>query len=247
MTRSHGDEAVSVPYGRIKAGTASPTGGIKSGDVVPASLDLTAPTGALQTLTFPVLIWEGTLADSDAVIVHPTLWEDDVNPVAHAIWTKAMIDAAATGYAATGYKSQDLTGHRIYRLQNSPSSCRVARSPAECSWDDPTVFIYDNTEGSSILECTTSTVDLVRRPCEAHGVDRPFGLHTYNLESLPAPAGVLLDRFVLLTRATVARAIQSSASKPEWRGTFVIPLNDGPYNEETVGNYELYLRVERVP
>jgi hypothetical protein len=99
MMRSHGDEAVSVPYGRIRAGTASTTGGIADGDLVPASLDLTAVTGPIQPNTFPLLLWEGVLKDGDAVVVHPALWEDDVNPEVHAIWLKRIADHATQGYA----------------------------------------------------------------------------------------------------------------------------------------------------
>jgi hypothetical protein len=271
MTRSHGDEAVSVPYGRIKSGTASPTGGIQSGDIVPANLDLAAATGTFQSGTFPLLIWEGELADSDAVVVHPTLWEDDVNPVVQATWAKAIFDLAAIGYAQT----------------DPPTTCgacgdgflgRVAPSSIATVIDylsKPHV-LHEKSEyvanasfgelapaGNRFFECNVWIVYGIRRPCETHGVDRPIGL----LADYGFPEAKAAERIVLLTRSTLDVALGSQKAtssvsapagytSPQWApGTFVFRLRDVAPNSkpgtdvnelESHAIFELYLRVERM-
>jgi hypothetical protein len=248
MSRSHGDEAVSVPYGRIKAGTASATGGIQSGDLVPASLDLAAPTGALQPIQFPLLIWEGELDDQAVVVVHPALFEDDVNPVVQALWAKALFQAAPSGYVdeppeelngiSTGVISHT-TADRIYGLSDITRAFR----PLEA------IFKPDSRDfGNGLFDCTTIAVNLIRRPCEAHGVDRPIGLYG---PGTPAP---WRERIVVLTKKAIEKALTDRTTNPGWvPGTFMVPLKDcadygcATGNTEAIANYTLYLRIERLP
>jgi hypothetical protein len=263
-SRSHGDEAVSVPYGRIKAGTASATGGIKSGDAVPANLDPVAPTGPLQTLTFPLVVWEGELGDSDVVIVHPTLWEDDVNPVVNATWAKAIIDAAASGYVVKPAPSCDTsacyalvipidgdtahrTAARIFDMNvKSLSSGAGIRGISNGLEPD---LRMSRSMGDAIFLCTVAAVDLTRRRCEAHGVDRPIGLEAYNTN------GVVewIDRLIFLNRASVEAALSGAQYGPymTWpRGTFSLKLRDQtsskPLDIEAIASYDLFFRIERV-
>jgi hypothetical protein len=248
LSRSHGDEAVAVPYGRIKAGTASATGGIKSGDLVPASLDLAAPTGTVQSIQFPLLIWEGDLDDEAVVVVHPILFEDDVNPIVQAIWAKAIFQAAPSGYVdeppeetngiSTGFISHS-TADRIYRLRDITRAFR----PIEAIFNPE-----DTGLGNGLFDCTTIAVNLIRRPCEAHGVDRPIGL---NGPGTPAP---WRERIVVLTKSAIEKALTDRTTNPEWTpGTFMVPLKDcADYScatdkTEAIANYLLYLRVERIP
>jgi len=250
MTRSHGDEAVSVPYGRIKAGTASSTGGIKTGDAVPAGLDPAAPTRTLQKQTFPFLIWEGTLRDSDVVIVHPTLWEDDVNPIVHALWAKDVTVAAQSGYVIEPevfdgtisggiYQS---TARQIYQFSKAaPGLYTMSRG-----------FAADGSpvSGSPLFDCTIVAVNATRRPCEAHGVDRPLGLAVGGEGGFSARWH---ERIIFLTRAKVEAALTGPLGSPEagWpRTTFSFKLVDnvGSHEDiETIANYELFFRIEKVP
>ena len=65
---------------RIRAGTASNTGGIQKNDVFPASLMQGAP-GSPSTTTFPLKVWEGPLTrDKEALVLYPSLWETDDAP-----------------------------------------------------------------------------------------------------------------------------------------------------------------------
>ena len=251
MTRPHGDEAVSVPYGRIKAGTASATGGIRSGDAVPANLDPAAPTGSLQTLTFPIVVWEGELGANDVVIVHPMLWEDDVNPVVQALWSKRMVDAATSGYVnqppndmgnlETGAIT-DYTAKRIYELNARSLSFSDILSISNGL--EPT-----GQPGNGMFSCTVIAVNAWRRPCEAHGVDRPIGLEAYNTN----PAVAWNDLLIFLSRASVEDALSGGQYVPymQWpRGTFSIKLRDqvssNPLEIEAIASYDLFFRIERV-
>ena len=81
------------PY-RVRAGSASQAGGIRTGDKFP-----TIPTrraGAVSPDSLPMLLWEGELVPGrSAVVVTPTVWEWDHNPELFAYWVVsrgAMLD-----------------------------------------------------------------------------------------------------------------------------------------------------------
>jgi hypothetical protein len=256
MTRSHGDEGVSVPYGRIRAGTASATGGIATGDVVPAGLDLAAPTGALQELTFPRLVWEGTLGPNDAIVIHPTLWEDDVNPLVHATWFKTLFDAASSGYT----NLPDLRNSNGVLLFETPAMIRqldsASRVPNAWITTISNGFVsklrYNGQAGSRLIRCAYMAADPVPKPCEAHGVDRPIGLELDSSDD--GFTADWKDRIILLTNASVKAALEAPlypADYAAWpRGTFRLKFVDNPYegaNVEPIANYELFFRIEKLP
>lgn len=65
---------------RIRAGTASNTGGIQKNDVFPAGL-MSGAIGNPSTTTFPLKVWEGFLTrDHEALVLYPSLWETDDAP-----------------------------------------------------------------------------------------------------------------------------------------------------------------------
>lgn len=72
---------------RVKAGTASSTGGIQTGDVVQG------PLGTTTQNTFPLLVWEGTLGGlggSTRVTVKLTIWEWDGDASNYNKWARLM-------------------------------------------------------------------------------------------------------------------------------------------------------------
>jgi len=82
----HGD-INGFPNGRVKAGTASPTGGLSAGNIVPNISDPTMVAGSSSRTTFPLLICECWLADpKDELVVEPTLWEYDGNSTWYNWW-----------------------------------------------------------------------------------------------------------------------------------------------------------------
>jgi hypothetical protein len=87
----HGD--INNIGNRIQAGTASDLGGIRTGDIVPGSHDPALPSSRPpSTGTFPVYVWEGTLANDKLLIIHPTLWEWDGATGNYNHWNVSMYD-----------------------------------------------------------------------------------------------------------------------------------------------------------
>jgi hypothetical protein len=246
VTRSHGSEAVSVPYGRIRSGTASAMGGIRTGDMVPATLDPAGPTPPLLANQFPILLWEGSLEGDAVTVVHLALWEDDVNPLVQAHWASLIFSEAGNLYQPqtdARYETAYVVDDRTYQ-----SSAEIfERSNGIGNFSTP--FVYKESaptryqNGSVLFQCTTILGILVRRPCEAHGVDRPIGL-----EGGSHP-GYWFDRLLVLTKAGVEDALAVRGSTyAVVPGTFVMQLDDdvGTPTEATA-KYRLYLRLERVP
>lgn len=85
---------------RIKAGTRSPQGGIRTGDNIPDGSAPWARFGLPQPSRLPLFVWEGTLTDGrDGVLIVPAIWEQDstdrfvapFNQVAGAIGSVASV------------------------------------------------------------------------------------------------------------------------------------------------------------
>lgn len=95
--RVFGEPAVSPD--RLRAGTASPTGGLKNGDSYPnaANARIRGPQGAAPNReTFPFEVWTGDLTNnSDAVIILPTLWSRDGKTEPFDGWQNAELAAAS--------------------------------------------------------------------------------------------------------------------------------------------------------
>ena len=65
---------------RIRAGSASNTGGIQKNDVFPAGLTQ-GVVGSPSTTSFPLKVWEGFLTrDREILLIYPSLWETDDAP-----------------------------------------------------------------------------------------------------------------------------------------------------------------------
>lgn len=79
---------------RVRAGSASQAGGIRTGDKFPATP--TQRAGTVSQDSLPMLLWEGDLVPGrSAVVVTPTVWEWDHNPELFAYWVVsrgAMLD-----------------------------------------------------------------------------------------------------------------------------------------------------------
>jgi hypothetical protein len=86
-------------FKRFRAGTASPTGGLKNGDSYPnaANARIRGPQAAPPNReTFPFEVWTGDLTNnSDAVIILPTLWSRDGKTEPISQWENAEIAAAS--------------------------------------------------------------------------------------------------------------------------------------------------------
>jgi len=86
--------------GRVNAGSASPAGGLVTGDVVPPG-DPTQRYGRqVSSELFPFLIWRGPLiAGQDAVLILSTMWESDGNNDAYLQWHRDEVNSLARTWA----------------------------------------------------------------------------------------------------------------------------------------------------
>lgn len=180
---------------RYQAGSASRAGGLATGDIVPAGLNLGAPTGTVSTTAFPVVLWEGRLTDQGMVVVHPTLWEEDLEQTAYNKWVGQVTAAAQGGYGAL---RADLAA--ITSLRDGGTL-----GPAT---------------GDAVVGCQD---DIIYVPlpghCLAHGQDRPLGLVPSH------SAAFFHDRLVVLTQAAIEAALSRTGPRPGAApGVIIVPL-----------------------
>ena len=84
---------------RVKAGSASDRGGIKTGDSFPDNTPWVR-RGAINRDRPPMMIWEGDLvADQNAAVIIPTIWEWDGGEDMFTGWRRTI---AANGAAIAG-------------------------------------------------------------------------------------------------------------------------------------------------
>ncbi|HJS48169.1 MAG TPA: fibronectin type III domain-containing protein, partial [Gemmatimonadales bacterium] len=158
---------------RYQAGSASRGGGLATGDIVPIGLNLGAPTGAVSPAAFPVILWEGRLNEQGMVVVHPTLWEEDLDQTAYNQWVGKVTASAQAGY---GPWRADLA---------------VITSLRDGSGLGPGT-------GDPIVRCQDDIIYLMDPgDCPAHGQDRPLGLAPHFSKAQ------WHDRVVVLTQASI--------------------------------------------
>ncbi|HJS46487.1 MAG TPA: hypothetical protein VJ773_00735 [Gemmatimonadales bacterium] len=232
---THGDVSANPRKfpGRIVAGSAERTGGLVTGDVVPAGLNLAGATGAVAATTdpksakstattstsaFPMLLWEGRLNDQGMIVVHPTLWEEDPDHSFFSEWSRRIERDAVAGYTAQTYDQGVIT-----RLRDNQQ-------------------VGPGVSGFSILGCQDDLLIPAQWPqCAANGQDRPLGL-----TGDPRGIAFWFDRAVVLTPASIEAALRGVGTRPGTApGVIVVPLLET--GREAKASYELYLKVERLP
>lgn len=83
----HGDVFYWPAPARAQFGTASPYGGLKTGDVIPVVGQATAGPGGWPLF----VLWEGVLTDGiDEILVWPVLWESEDLPAPFQEWNQIM-------------------------------------------------------------------------------------------------------------------------------------------------------------
>jgi hypothetical protein len=155
-SRTYGDRNGNP--GRIKAGSRSDQGGIRSGDVVPFRLgpmpglppgfplQLPVPLPAWSSKAadgFPIVIWQGDVGPGDRVKIAPLIWEGDGSfanpgPAIAAANAVAVAISTALGYGAIGAaiggavaKIADIVGI----AGNRPIGMNIAApNPAKSDW-----------------------------------------------------------------------------------------------------------------
>lgn len=94
-SRTHGDG--NAGRERVPQGHASDAGGLTQGDVVPFGWDEHAVKPPLENGRFPLVVWEGPLADGgDVLVLRPSLWELDGDRSAFDAWARFAASPGAT-------------------------------------------------------------------------------------------------------------------------------------------------------
>jgi hypothetical protein len=220
----------------VRAGSATPTGGLWVGDVVPMGTDPRTPSGAPSPNRFPLAVWEGTLRDGiDVLIVKPTLWENDGQIETYDRW--------ATLRDRVGNYMQPA---RIGRVNEQDHAAQAAVISERAGRGEITSF-----RGTPVFFCS----ELVPISDNCHGgFDRPIGMDRvggcigYDFRT----NAVWCDLAVVVTREGIERALSASFQVGGISaGSITIPLIE-PVGVDLLtggyeGSYELYLRVERLP
>ena len=219
----------------VRAGSATPTGGLWAGDVVPTGTDPRTPSGSPSPNRFPLAVWEGTLRDGiDALIVKPTVWENDGQVETYDKW--------ATLRDRSGNYMQPA---RIGRANEQDHAAQATIIKDRAGRGEITTF-----RGTPVFFCS----ELIPISDYCHGgFDRPVGMNRvggcigYDFQT----NAVWCDLAVVITREGIERALSASQVGGIAPGLIAIPLIEptgvdlltGGYE----GSYELYLRVERMP
>lgn len=208
--------------GRVKAGTASASGGLKTGDMFPQVADPSQRYGAaLSSSSFPFLVWQGSLTEGqDAVIILPTMWESDGNTAGFSDWFQNGVTSAPRIWADVA----------VQQAITAPKLALVSLTGNIVTTAGPT------SGGAAIAMFLTGGASLLF----TGSWDRPIGLQ----RSGPVP--VLPRRAIVLTREMIESAFATSAGGGTPPGRLDIQLVDAP-GPDLQGSYVLYIQVERIP
>ena len=211
---------------RLKAGSASPNGGLFRGDVYPRLLDLNAATGT-PSRDFPLLLWEGPVDDQTMVVLHPSLWEEGRGIETYLGWVNRQTSRAKSGYTAP-------TRSAIQSLRDAQTLAPgVGERIVTCVNPPPSPRLY---------------IDV----CIA-GEDRPIGLIGFNLvdywitERLVVLTRAAIEKSLSLPPSPQGKVGQAGFN-PAGPGIITVGFRDtvqqSPFG---LGDYLLFLRVERLP
>jgi hypothetical protein len=225
----------------------SALGGIRDGDPIPAGGDPTDRSGNPSDTAFPLRVWQGPLTNGvDALVISASIWEQDGIPSENAIWNQQMNNITATLFPRPEIQNQISSG-KFTPIVFGASATGQVYVP-----DPLVIMLAGATMGWSL---TAQGAQNVFRG----GFDRPIGLIPTNAAQV---AMVLPNEVVVLTREIIEGALAPippgtpPIGPPFWPrypkpGVMMIPFRDGPtrnlFSEERPANYEMYLKVERMP
>jgi hypothetical protein len=235
------------PGSRVQAGTRSLTGGIQDSDVVPAGAITAMRTVPAQDTTFPLRLWEGTLADTvDALVISPSLWEVD----------------GVNNFFTQWNQQQEALNQSIFTLQSVQDQITqrgfgvLVAGAGGVSVGDMFNFQARTVADMALLQVGLPFVTLLQTTS-----DRPIGV-------VPAgDASVLPNPVVVLTREIIEAALAQPpigmipsplpvapgvlAPKP---GVLSVLFRDGVPVGGVIGNviqrpaiYQMFIQVERLP
>ncbi len=156
---------------RIRQGRGSETGGLTSADVVPAGWDQRSVIPSPGPQQFPLVLWEGALTDGqDVIVLRPTLWEEEGEPIAFQDW-RSSVEPSASATIASPDVQNAIKGPAIAQVLGGGISYSYASA-----WDE--------------LRYVGRYTNQVRA-----GHDRPIGMnHTANGKTYFRDLQVVLTR-----------------------------------------------------
>lgn len=202
--------------GRIRAGSASSKGGIRTGDDVPGP-EPWRLRGAPRGDRLPLAVWEGELVEGEnSVVLIPVLWEYDGVKSAYQSWV--------------GWWSGKVT-----EIKDSEVLSRLLGARGK--------VVFDLAE-LRINRSSTSAVSLPELVL-GQKMDRPIGIEV-ETRRRPLPRGLLKvvwfsPKAVVLNYQTAEFALRNNFGKG--RGVLSLRYEDQPSLE---GDYTLYVQVQRL-
>jgi hypothetical protein len=208
--------------GRIRAGSATPNGGLwggNNGDYVPLNSDPRAAVGPAPLADqFPLMIFEGNLSDGvEALLIAPSLWESDGRPTPF------------NNYAAnwrTGGIAKVLNSPAVQNqvLNTNLTSAVMPGDPTTQTISQIANIFSGGIIGSYIIGASTIITSLL---------DRPIGLAPYQ------NGDQYQDRVVVVTREKLLSLLPGSGM------TLAVPFAE-PFDGQLNGLYTAYVRIERI-
>jgi hypothetical protein len=189
---------------RIQAGTQTSNGGIRGADRIPDGATPLRSGPALPD-QIPMKLWEGTLADAEALLISPTIWEYDGEKSIYATWVEKQRELDSS--LINAQKVQE----KLRTLDFAPivlGDVENFQGEVQAGWKIL----------RGLLAIPTPIEDLVKTP---H--DRPIGIFQAQGSSMASLPHVV----VVLTRQIIEKALSGSAAL-----TFIPKLQSG---EEVTG------------
>ncbi|MGB8693110.1 MAG: hypothetical protein WCD08_06340 [Steroidobacteraceae bacterium] len=238
---------------RIQAGTQSASGGIRDGDSIPANGDPTDRNGNPSDIAFPLRLWEGTLTDGvDALVISPTLWEEDNSNQPYQLWSQQMNDITPSLFQRPEIQDQLAKGGFTPILFGSSA---LTGASGASQTGGAIAAAFDPT-GISTLIVSFQIAEKIFRGDS----DRPIGLIPTGIANVNV---ALPNQMVVLTREIIEAALAPlprgtpAIGPPFWPrvpkpGVMMIMCRDGEHRNalqmvERPASYEMYLKVERLP
>lgn len=220
---------------RIKAGSRSDRGGIKTGDQIPYAQPWARRTGiAIDRL--PLLLWEGTLTDGqNTVLIAPTVWEEDKGD-----WVSGAY-SSVTRSAGDLLKTMDSVRRQMPHEQFFDSVNQAALSNA------PLAAVTDviNTVSRSTANAVASVAQWTGKQVSwlvGVSADRPIGQMLVNDQYVFVPQVLTLNYQTAERLLNQPPPVVQAGPKPP--GVIEIRYRD---DDRLAGDYALWLQVERIP
>jgi len=221
----HGD--VGKDPTRVRGGSASSSGGFLAGDLFPAGQNPASLSLAPSTTTFPLLLWEGQLTDGlEAVVVRPTMWVLNSRLDVFNRWQQLAASVGAVAFVDGSAKTA-----RDLALDNVRD--KAGRSD----------LLPFSGESRVLFACFSDIIPTIESyQCAPGFSHRPIGLRSTG--GSPSFSG-WFDLAIVVTREGIEKAL-SSSSQIGGASNGVIPIALVDNGSNWGGNYDLYLKVERI-